>query len=153
MTEAEPARSENPVFRLVYRSHSRIPAEQRGTVLAEIFDVARSNNKKAGVTGALLVTDHYFVQALEGDEAQVRALFERIRADERHTEVSVVAESTPGARVFSRWAMARVAADGRADIPLHTHSGTIGPAARTPVTPEQAALLKSMRNTIGADVV
>lgn len=153
MTEADPARPDSPVFRLVYRSHSRIPADRRPAVLAEIFDVARANNRKAGVTGALLVTDHYFVQALEGDEARVRALFERISADDRHTEVTVVAESTPDARVFSRWAMARVAADGRADIPLHTHSGTIGPAARTPVTPEQAALLKTMRNTIGADVV
>lgn len=153
MTEADQAPPDSPVFRLVYRSHSRIPAEQRGTVLAEIFDVARSNNKKSEVTGALLVTDHYFVQTLEGDEARVRDLFERIRADERHTEVTIVSESTPDHRVFSRWAMARVAADGRADIPLHTHSGTIGPAARTPVTPEQAALLKTMRNTIGADVV
>lgn len=153
MTEAEPAPPTSPVFRLVYRSHSRIPADQRRAGLAEIFDVARTNNRRMHVTGALLVTDHYFVQTLEGDEAQVRALFARISADERHSEVTVVSESVPGSRVFSKWAMARVSADGGADIPLHTSDGRISAAAPSPVTPEQAALLKTMRNTIGADVV
>jgi predicted sulfurtransferase len=159
MTEAQPAadttRDTDPtrVLRIVYRSRSRIPAEQRRAVLAQIFASARTNNRRAGVTGALLVTDHYFVQTLEGDEAQVRALFERIDQDDRHDDL-VVVEDLHEARVFSRWAMARVAADGGADIPLHaTEGGTIGPAARTPLTREQAVLLKRMRNTIGADVV
>lgn len=153
MTEAEPGPSTSPVFRLVYRSRSTIPVEERRAALADIFDVARSNNRRARVTGALLVTDHYFVQTLEGDEAQVRALFERIGADGRHTDVTVVSEGVPDVRVFSRWAMARVSADGRGDIPLHTSDGRISPAAQSPVTPEQAALLRTMRNTIGADVV
>jgi predicted sulfurtransferase len=148
-TPAEPA----PTFRLVYRSHSRIPAGTRREVLAAIFDSARSNNKQLQVTGALLVTDHYFVQTLEGEESRVRALFDRIRHDDRHDEVTVVAEETPEGRVFSRWAMARVSADGGPDIPLHTTDGRISPAARTALTRDQMALLKRMRNTIGADVV
>lgn len=153
MTEAEPGPSTSPVFRLVYRSRSAIPAEERRAGLADVFDVARSNNRRSGVTGALLVTDHYFVQTLEGDEERVRALYDRIAADPRHTDVTVVSESVPGVRVFSKWAMARVSADGSGDIPLHTSEGRISPAAPSPVTPEQAALLRTMRNTIGADVV
>ena len=74
--------------RMTSEQESRQVAEEsRETVLAEIFDVARSNNKKAGVTGALLVTDHWFVQALEGDEATVTTLYQRISGDDRHDKV------------------------------------------------------------------
>jgi hypothetical protein len=152
-TPADPAPATS-TFRLVYRSHNRVPAERRRDALAAIFDVARVNNEELQVTGALLITDHYFVQTLEGEEGRVRALFERIRRDERHDEVIVVAEETPEERVFGKWAMAQVSAAGGADIPLHTaEGGTIRPAAPTSLTREQAALLKRMRNTIGADVV
>ena len=49
--------------------------------------MARAKNAELRVTGALLITDHYFVQALEGEEDRVRALFDRIRRDDRHDEV------------------------------------------------------------------
>lgn len=152
MTAASPGESES-VFRLIYRSHSRIPAEDRPKTLAAIFDVARSRNKKAHVTGALLITDHYFVQTLEGEETAVRALFDSISSDERHTEVTIVEEGACGGRTFSRWSMAQVSASGKADIPLHSNKGEIHAAARSSLTREQIALLKQMRNTIGADAV
>ena len=157
MTEARIPADPNPaepVFRLVYRSHSRVPADGRREALASIFDVARAKNGELRITGALLITDHYFVQTLEGEESRVRALFERIRRDDRHDEVIVVAEETPVERVFGQWAMAQVSAAGGADIPLQsTEDGTIRTTAPTSLTRDQAALLKRMRNTIGADVV
>ena len=154
MTEAQTPAGPAPTFRLVYRSHSRVAADGRRAALASIFDVARANNAELQVTGALLVTDHYFVQTLEGEEGRVRALFERIRRDERHDEVIVVEEESPAERVFGRWAMARVSAAGGADIPLRTaEDGTLRPEAPASLTRDQAALLQRMRNTIGADVV
>ncbi|MDN5933788.1 MAG: BLUF domain-containing protein [Pseudonocardia sp.] len=152
MTAADPDEA-NPVFRLIYRSRSRIPAEQRPTTLSTIFSGARSNNKKAQITGALLITDHYFVQALEGEQTAVRSLFDRINKDERHTDVTLVEEGDCDQRTFSRWSMARVSASGHADIPLHSNNGEIHEAARASLTREQIALLKQMRNTIGADAV
>lgn len=140
-------------FRLIYRSHSRIPADDRGVGLAGIFSVARANNKRLGVTGALLITDNWFVQALEGDEPVVRGLYERISADPRHEDLTVVESATVDGRVFSRWAMAQVSPMGHADIPLHATDGRIHPAADQPLTRDQAAVLKIMRNTIGADTV
>jgi hypothetical protein len=140
-------------FRLIYRSHSTIPKESRVTVLASIFDVARSNNKKAGITGALLVTDHWFVQALEGDEATVTALYQRISEDTRHDQVAIVESGTVDARAFSRWSMAQVSKSGRADIPLHDVGGRIHSAAGRPLTASESAMLKQMRNIIGADAV
>ena len=138
-------------FRLIYRSRSRIAEEERSTALANIFGVARSNNKQAGVTGALLVTDHWFVQALEGDEPTVRRLYEQIRDDERHDEVTVIESTAVDGPVFSRWSMAEVSKLGHADIPLHVTEGRIHAAAERPLTREQFAVLKTMRDTIGAD--
>ena len=138
-------------FRLIYRSRSRISPEERSTALADIFGVARSNNKQAGITGALLVTDHWFVQALEGDEPAVQKLYEHIRGDARHDEVTVIESTEVDGRVFSRWAMAEVSKLGRADIPLHASAGKIHSGAQQPVTREQNAVLRTMRNTIGAD--
>ena len=140
-------------FRLIYRSRSRIAEEERSRVLAEIFGVARSNNKQAGITGALLVTDHWFVQALEGAEPAVRGLYEHIREDARHDEVTVIESTEVDERVFPRWAMAEVSKVGHADIPLHVHNGEVHTAAAEPVTREQFAVLKTMRDTIGADTL
>lgn len=141
------------VHRLIYRSHSTAPRDRRDEVLAEIFDVARAKNKKAGVTGALLISDNWFVQTLEGDEAVVTGLFEKIEADDRHTDVSVLESTTVDSRVFSRWSMARISAIGRSDIPLHDVDGRIRPAAPDRPGREQQDLLTRMRNTIGADTV
>ena len=112
-------------FRLIYRSRSRIADEERSATLAQIFGVARSNNKQTGITGALLVTDRWFVQALEGDETAVQRLYEHIRGDARHDEVTVIESAAVDGRVFSRWAMAEVSKLGRADIPLNVSGGQI----------------------------
>ena len=144
---------EDTTFRLIYRSHSRIPADDRDVGLAEIFSVARANNKRLGVTGALLITDNWFVQALEGDEPVVRDLYQRISADPRHDDVTVVESAPVDARVFSRWAMAQVSELGHADIPLHATDGRIHRAADQPLTRDQTVVLRTMRNTIGADTL
>jgi hypothetical protein len=52
--------------------------------------VARTSNRKQDVTGALLTHGDWFVQALEGQEATVRALYERIHRDRRHEKITVI---------------------------------------------------------------
>lgn len=49
-------------FRLMYRSRIQIPVEDRRVELGALFSKARSNNKKRGITGALLLSDEHFVQ-------------------------------------------------------------------------------------------
>lgn len=149
MTDATSGGS-GAVFRLIYRSRSRIPAAERKYQLGEIFSVARSSNKKAGVTGALLITDDEFVQALEGAEAVVRGLYDRIYKDRRHEHVEVLESGEVSGRVFGRWSMAKVAADGEPDIPLLTNvdKGGISAAQPRPATPEQEALVGFMRQAL-----
>lgn len=133
-------------FRLIYRSRDRIEAGRRGSELGGLFSTARANNKQQQVTGALLLTDRTFVQALEGEEGAVRALFERISADPRHDEVAVLDARTVRGRVFSRWAMAQVAEQGESDIALIAHVDGISPAAGRRPSGEQELVLDMMRH-------
>ncbi len=142
--------SDSPTFRLIYRSRNRIPENSRKAELGAIFSVARSSNTKQDVTGALLTHGDWFVQALEGDEGTVRDLYERIYKDRRHEKVAVIFADEVPDRVFSRWAMAKVAADGEPDIPLimNVQKGGAVRAAPRPTTPEQESLLEFMRDSI-----
>ncbi|WP_293055046.1 BLUF domain-containing protein [Mycobacterium sp.] len=133
------------VFRLMYRSHSRISPENRKTALGNLFSVARRKNKELNITGALLIWGDSFVQTLEGQENAVRTLFATIERDERHEHVTVLEEGTVPERVFSRWAMARVSEDGEPDIPLIAKSDGIAPAAGRGTTSEQDSVLEVMR--------
>jgi hypothetical protein len=150
MTDGPASVTTREVFRLIYRSHNRIPERERKSELGSIFSVSRSGNKKRGVTDALLTHQDWFVQALEGDEATVRGLYEQIYRDDRHERVSVIETGTVEARVFGRWSMAKVSDDGESDIPLlmNVDKGGISPAAPRPTTPEQESVLEFMRNLV-----
>lgn len=139
------------VFRLMYSSHSLIGSDQRTTELGEIFTTARRNNKRLGVTGALVVSGDSFVQTLEGDEQVVRELYATISQDARHDEVKTLEEQVVETRAFGRWAMAKVADDGGSDIPLLSNASKgviVAARAKTVITPEQETVLASMRSSI-----
>lgn len=144
MTEAAQAPEADGVFRLIYRSRNLIAPGDRKSELGTLFSGARSNNKKQDITGALLVHGDWFAQVLEGSEEPVRALFARIERDGRHDQVAVLA-SGHAERVFGRWAMARVSAEGEPDIPLIAHRDGISPASSRGTTPAQEAVLDVMR--------
>jgi len=144
------------MFRLVYSSRSRIDADERRSELGAIFTFARRHNRSIGVTGALLVTGDAFAQTLEGDEAVVRDLYEHIREDGRHDEVTLLQAENVGDRVFGRWAMAEVSGDGGPDTRLLSNAdrGTIVAAGRDErVTPEQAPVLAFMRESIAHEAL
>jgi Sensors of blue-light using FAD len=140
-------------FRLMYRSRNRIPENDRKIELGTLFSTARRNNKRAGLTGALLLTGDWFVQVLEGDEPTVRALYDIISQDPRHDSVTLLDTVEVGDRVFARWSMAKVAEGGEPDIPLIAHEDGIAPAAGRGTTPAQHKLLGTMRAAAGAAVV
>ena len=138
-----------PLFRLVYRSHSLLPGdgpERQEAALADILRVSRANNDAAGVTGALMLYDDWFAQVLEGPEPVVRALFARIRGDARHDGVELDVAETATARLFGRWAMAIVAEHREPDMPLVATSGGLGQGAPWRVTPEQERVLTRLRD-------
>ena len=140
-------RPDGVVYRLIYRSRSVIPEQDRRAELGRLFTAARSHNKQLGITGALLLLGDCFVQTLEGVEAEVQALLGRIRADARHDSLELLETGLVDGRVFGRWSMAKVADEqDQPDLPLIAHVKGISPAApRGDSTPDQEAVLQVMR--------
>lgn len=134
-------------YRLIYRSHSRIPTSADREELGKILRSSRANNAQRGVTGALLMYDGWFAQVLEGSREQVRQLFDRIKADPRHDAVVVHDEGEVEAPVFARWAMADVSEHGEADVPLiATATGVVDGGAWKTATPAQEEVLVKLRD-------
>jgi Sensors of blue-light using FAD len=135
------------VFRLIYRSKSKIPAEKLDAELGSILRTARAKNTGLGITGALLYYDGWFAQTLEGAEKTVRTLYARIEEDPRHSSVQLCEAGGAKPRAFSRWAMAMVGEHGQPDIPLAaTAKGTTEAQSRN-TTPEQDTILTIMRDS------
>ena len=80
----------------------------------------------------------------------VRELYAKINKDKRHGHVELLESGDVSGRVFGRWAMAKVAADGEPDIPLLTNvdKGGISPAQPRPGTEAQEAVLAVMRQSL-----
>lgn len=86
--------------------------------LRALLTSARFRNEHAGITGMLLYKDGNFMQALEGPEDAVRALYERIEADRRHCGVVVLDSGAQDTRQFARWNMAfHDISQGRGEMP------------------------------------
>lgn len=66
---------------------------------------AEHNNHKRDITGALLFTERYFLQYLEGEAAVVDALYASICRDPRHRQVRLLQRKPIAQRDFSRWSL------------------------------------------------
>lgn len=66
---------------------------------------AEPNNLRRNITGALLFTERYFLQYLEGEAAVVDALYASICRDKRHTNVRLLLRKSIQQRDFSRWSL------------------------------------------------
>jgi hypothetical protein len=75
------------------------------TALLELLTQARHNNISLDITGLLLYRDHFFIQALEGEEDAVTALFEHVKQDARHYNVLCVYQAAIDQRQFPQWTM------------------------------------------------
>lgn len=89
---------------LLYCSHARM--DMSADDLAVLVRAAHARNRAIHVTGVLLYRQRMFMQYLEGDEAVVHALLDRIGQDGRHRDVRVVFEDYVAERLFPDWAMA-----------------------------------------------
>jgi blue light- and temperature-responsive anti-repressor len=97
------------LYRLIYCSRNVILQSVPDAVMAEalraILDTARCRNKANNITGALLYTTSGFAQVLEGSRELVEATFERIIADPRHADVTVLSFTPTERRSFPDWSM------------------------------------------------
>ena len=115
----------SPPFAILYRSIASQSIAEAG--LLDLIERAGVSNKQNDITGLLLHgrmrvlpgVPGGFLQWIEGPEAAVRDLFERIQKDDRHVDVEVlgsgpVTELAGVRRLFPTWGMRMV---HMADLP------------------------------------
>ncbi len=73
--------------------------------LEEILEQSRVNNASREITGMLLFESGAFFQVLEGEEADVEALYSKIERDPRHHSVRKLITEEIEERAFGEWSM------------------------------------------------
>lgn len=93
--------------RLIYFSRNRLDRcyDSQEAGLAAITATAAANNRRDGITAALVCDPLWFAQALEGAESTISLTFERILRDPRHCEVSLVTMQPIAHRHYADLAM------------------------------------------------
>ena len=76
------------------------------TELLALLKTARDNNANLGLTGMLLYKDGNFMQVLEGEEAPLRNLYQKIEKDPRHSGLIKLLDQPIETRQFPSWSMA-----------------------------------------------
>ena len=92
------------MYHIIYLS--RAVRELSAAELVSLLLESRSHNEQVGITGALAYGDMQFMQVIEGDEAAVTDLYERITRDPRHQSVFKLADKAIAERSFDSWSMA-----------------------------------------------
>ncbi|MEQ8410866.1 MAG: BLUF domain-containing protein [Erythrobacter sp.] len=87
---------------LIYRSQ---PFGFDSAMLAGILSAARRNNRANGITGALICRQDMYIQLVEGPDEAIDALYQRILADDRHTEVKLAMSAEVEERMVPEWDM------------------------------------------------
>lgn len=73
--------------------------------LVSLLNQSRLYNAETNITGILLFVQGSIIQAIEGEEAIVKALYEKIGKDTRHCNVVKVVSQPIKDRSFSNWSM------------------------------------------------
>lgn len=88
---------------MVYISSAKLMLNDRE--IANIVKISQTNNQQHGITGILLYNSGNFMQLIEGDDAEVEGLYEKIRKDKRHSDVTLLFKETITHRNFENWLM------------------------------------------------
>lgn len=89
--------------RIVYASRALHDFDE--AELLALLESARATNARYGVTGMLVYASRSFLQQFEGADADVEAVWDRIRVDPRHTDLRVLADGPADSRQFDSWSM------------------------------------------------
>lgn len=88
---------------VIYRSRAVVP--QADLDLFYLLAHARRRNETLGLSGLIVYDRSYFFQWLEGDDVDLGKVWNSIRRDTRHTEITVLADQTIPIRLFDDWHM------------------------------------------------
>lgn len=93
------------LLQIIYYSENSLSVRKRRSDLEHILASAIKNNTAAGITGALIFDDMWFVQVIEGPTDAVKSTFERVSHDNRHDNVKLLQKKQVAERHFPDWPM------------------------------------------------
>lgn len=73
--------------------------------LVELLETSQKNNVKTDITGMLLYRGGNFIQVIEGEPDAVLELYEIIKEDPRHKDVTLLSKDPIKNRQFPNWSM------------------------------------------------
>jgi len=127
------------MLRVTYLSRETAPFTSRA--LIDLLEQCRRNNPRWDVTGLLIYGNGTFLQTIEGAQATVDALLERIAKDPRHCDFRILRREEVAGRRHADWSMGfeRMTDEKLREIPgmrdlslrefnadfLSTHSGVV----------------------------
>lgn len=91
------------ISQLVYISERG--ADTNDEVIKNLKLQAEHNNHRLNITGALLYTERFFLQFLEGEQRILNELFSTICQDDRHSNVRLMMYKTVQKRDFPTWSL------------------------------------------------
>ena len=68
--------------------------------LNKLYSFCKQRNKIIGITGVLIYDEGTFIEVLEGEKANVSALFSKIKKDDRHDHITVMLKTQIEHRIF-----------------------------------------------------
>ena len=96
--------SNDKVFTISYFSHASKSLTNQD--IEEMINKARIKNAKNNITGCLVYKNNQFLQIFEGSMGTAIDLFEAIKKDPRHSEVTLINKFWRNSRGFKNWDMA-----------------------------------------------
>lgn len=73
--------------------------------LDDLLTVSRTKNAEFGITGLLILKDYVIIQYIEGDKKHIKQLYENIKKDTRHVNVTLLKEEPIEQKLFENWSM------------------------------------------------
>lgn len=98
------AQKTKPMYQLNY--HSKAIPGLRLVDLDTILEEAIAENLARHITGCLIYHNESFVQILEGSKKDVLEVYEKIKSDKRHYNVTLIWDNNVDTRFFQEWNMA-----------------------------------------------
>lgn len=89
---------------LVYVSNRKSTSNQQE--IDDIVEACKRNNPALGITGVLLYNEDKFIQLVEGDAKTLNALYDKIKADDRHEKCRMISYMPIKEKAFPSWHMA-----------------------------------------------
>ncbi len=112
------------MYFLIYESTAHPRFDE--AALAQLVFRSEKSNASAGITGVLMKDGDRLMQFIEGPQAAVRALADRISEDDRHTGCTVLLEGPADHVAFPNWSLQlastdRLAQHGSKDDPIRVY--------------------------------